>query len=277
MLHILDFFKDAQAAWRRTTAGSDSQYQLGGVHALRDAGDRMSARKDVLDLDKLGEQLRETDKENRDVQELNKRLNEELRKLTEKNRQQAHALGQRDELLAQKNKAVAKLVLSKQQSETPAAVKTPPQPPAGLEKKLADALGEIGSLRQRIKILEENLRQQGLSTADPASSNAQALRAQMEVWRARVYQAEQYVEAGSHKVSLPLLLKRMRKVFTYRHRSIPEKLFSFYRILETSELILSGLQPKDLEDGQYDRELVEFLQTQQALFDEQPSPDLHGS
>jgi DNA mismatch repair ATPase MutS len=222
MLNLFSFFKQQASAFRQDNKHRTPDYLAGGLDALREAGDCLTAQKDVVDLEWITNQLHAQEKEARELRTLNKSLIESRRTFQSKSDLQAKEIVRLKEQLAVKQAKAEPI--DKQ-------VKT-------------DFLSELGSLRHRIKELEALLRGEGITPA-PDALNLQNTITEL---RRELDKEKGIARAGTHVTSLPRLLKTLRRIMGYGHYTAELKMAYVQRAIDCSQAVLDGKEPEDWLD-----------------------------
>lgn len=76
MLNLFSFFKQQANEFRQDNKHRSPEYIAGGIDALREAGDSLTAQKDVVDLEWVTNQLHAQEKEARELRTTNKAFDE---------------------------------------------------------------------------------------------------------------------------------------------------------------------------------------------------------
>jgi predicted nuclease with TOPRIM domain len=240
MFNVLSFFRNQIGAWRRDNDTEHAQYIRGGVDALREVGAKLSARKDVIDADKISGQLSESERLARRLSRENTAFQDHVRRLNE---QVSNLQGQLKNTQGQ-----VQLLLSKSAvSPEGAQAKAEPSSVRELRQKLLEANSEAGSLRTRIKSLETNLRQLGLPTADNHGVEA-GLRNEVLQLRTKLDALTDTHRVGVHRVSVALLVKRIRRVLSKSgNAEVALQYVAF--ILHNADQVMQGQVPDDLPEA----------------------------
>jgi predicted nuclease with TOPRIM domain len=207
MLNLFSFFKQQAAHWRQDCTGRSSDYLAGGLAALREASDTLTAHKDVVDMELLSQQLNEAHREARELRAHNKSLDEVRRTFQSKH-----------DLLLKEVQALRSQLGNKR------------------AKAPTDLGGEVGSLRQRIKELEEG----GAVSSASLENQVRALRTELD-------KVKGTSRVGAHVTSLPAVLKSLRRVLR-SERPADEKLAYVSRTVQASQDVLEGREPADWLD-----------------------------
>jgi len=226
MLNLFSFFKQQAADFRRDNKSRSADYLAGGAAALREAGDCLTAHKDVIDLEWVTNQLNEAYKESRQLRTLNKAFDESRRTFQSRSDLQAKEIVRLKEQLAQKTGQAAEQKTLRKQANS-------------------DLAGAVGSLKNRVKELEQQLLALG-SQPMPMGGETTMLSTIAQL-KAELDKEKGISRAGRHVTSLPKVLKGLKRVLAYEANTPEERLAYVARIVANSESVLAGREPEEWE------------------------------